>query len=182
MEKRIIARYLIIAVVIGVLGTLIYNIHLHLKKDTIIQENIRELPSFEFYTLNKQRFLKEDIDTGKPLLLIFFSTDCSFCQFELKQVTDYISQLADKTVLLVSPDSITTLVHFTEKMEFDAFPMITVLKCEVKTFQETFGKVPVPTTFLYNKNHELVRQFRGSTKMETVLSALKNQPMHETGD
>lgn len=173
MKNRKIFLFVILALLLLSTGWMVYRIHCKLEQKTLIENNIQQFPSIFFYTMDNRRIHSENFRTGKPILLLYFSTECSYCNFELDQIIEYVPQLADITILLISSEKITRLKYLSRRKHLDAYPMISLLKVDRQEFREVFGRVPVPTIFIY-KNNCLVKKYKGSTKMATILKKLQN--------
>lgn len=138
-----------------------------------IEENIKTIPEFVFTKLtDKEAFTSRELESGKYVLIIYFNTECEHCMYEAEQISQNIEQFENCRILMISFEETDTLQAFAEKYNFVGQNNITVLQDKEFEFDDIFGRSPIPTSFIYNKNGELIKKFVGEVKIEALLQYL----------
>ena len=76
---------LIVIFLLAVLGYLGFGIYTKSKKKAEVSARIAALSPFSFNTINGEEVTNKEI-SGKPLWLIFFDTNCEYCQMEAEDI------------------------------------------------------------------------------------------------
>jgi thiol-disulfide isomerase/thioredoxin len=171
--KRKILKIVIPALVIGLLGFLIYGIVTKLNIKSAAEEKIKEVPDFKFYTLSNNGFTNENIPANKAVVIIHFSPDCENCQDEASDLQKDIGLLPDVEILMVSEAKKEEVAKFMMDYKLDSNPQIIALLDKDHVFFKAFGQVLNPLVYIYNKEHKLVRHYVGQTRVEAISKALK---------
>ncbi len=160
----------ILGILLGLFGWIFYQNQQKSIAKKQIGENIRQLPDFEFENvLENEKFTNESLSDNKTLLLIYFNSECEHCQYEVAEICKHAHQFTNKQVVLVSSQDMETIQNFAEEHQLSKYPFIRVAKTEAETFYKTFGTTAVPSVFIYNDTQELIKQFKGEVKIETLL-------------
>ncbi len=104
-----------------------------------------------------------------PTLLIYFNPDCEHCQYEARAIRDSLHRFAATNVLLVSDESVERLREFAKEYDLVNQPNIHILYDRDRKFKDLFGTSMVPSIFIYNQQQELVKHYKGETKIEAIL-------------
>jgi peroxiredoxin len=169
--KRIILLVLLACVLaaIGILGVKIVR---GAAEKEAIAARIHTLPAFQFFTLDHTPFSNATLSAGKPVVVMHFLTTCHFCQGEAKEFAKHPSLLAGAQVLMISMEGAATLAAFRREYGLDALPNVMIVSDSLKTFNATFGTLATPTTFIYDAERNLVKQFTGETSAKAILNAI----------
>jgi len=73
---------------------------------------------------------------------------------------------------MISTASRESIKDFANKYHLLEFDNISVLIDTLDVFHNTFGPNPFPTSFIYNKERKLVKQFKGEVSTEALLKYL----------
>lgn len=167
-KKTIIAIALLIT--IFTLLMLIYIIVRNNYKPT--DEEFQTIPKFSFVDiLTNNIYSNQDIENGKQCLIIYFNSECENCQIEAEQMSINIDKFKNCQILMISYEPIEKIRAFREKYKL-SHQSVTFLKDSGFQFEDAFKNSSIPITFIYNKNKELVKQFKGEVKIETLLNYL----------
>jgi len=123
----------------------------------------RHLPAFSFVTMDSFVYTNDDLPPGKTILLINFNSECDYCEAEITDVMAALPEMPTVQVLLVTDESLGSLSFFSKKMEFNGYPQITVLRDVDHQMDNLFGNRYIPSSFIYDENHQLIRYFEGRT-------------------
>ncbi|MFM6993890.1 MAG: peroxiredoxin family protein [Sediminibacterium sp.] len=143
----------------------IWNINKQNSKARIERQS---LANFSFYTLDSTLKNKQIIERGIPVCVIHFNTECEHCQEEAKLIHMHIKQFKNAGIIMVSPNPPIEIRVFSQQYGLDQYPQIILLWDKEKKFQQWFGNAPFPSTYIYNKAHQLVKEYRGEVKIEAI--------------
>jgi hypothetical protein len=170
MKKLVLGFVILIMVLITTF--LAVGISRKLQKEKEAGERISKLPSFTFKALAQNNFKSSNIKEG-PILIVYFHPECEHCQYEISEILKSDIPVSFKKVVLVSaahPDSIR---RFLNRLNSSDFPSIIPLADTANNFEDTFGRGPIPSSFIYNRKLSLVRVLHGEVKTETILKYLR---------
>ena len=170
--KRIL-KIVVILIVLGLLGYMVFQISDKLKTRKELSEQIQSLPDFKFQLMDGEPFTISDIREGSPVVIVYFNPKCEECQYEVQQIRDNIDAFQGVELLLVTPAKKEVLLEFCNEYNLDKYPQLRVLMDKHDSFDTVFGPASYPTVFIYNRSHQLVKRYRGETKVEAVLKALQ---------
>jgi thiol-disulfide isomerase/thioredoxin len=161
-------------IVISILSLLIFMITktvTKLKQKERIAEQVKTLPnlSVEAVGLNK---LEEWAESGKVTVIIFFNSDCDYCQYEANAIQQQLPAFAGTNLLFISEEPKEKIVAFSQEYQLDNKEGVWWLKMQPENVYKTFGDIGVPHIWIYNMEGYLVKEFRGETKVEAILEWL----------
>jgi peroxiredoxin len=169
---RKILRTLIIIVIFCILGYLGYGIYSKANIKEQVAVRIATLPDFTFRRIDGKEITKKH-SLGKALWLIFFHTDCEYCQMEAENIHEF-GELNNLKIWLVSAEHPDTLGQFSNRYTLAKLRHVQVLNDALHLGYHTFDVISSPTSFLYGADGVLIKQYKGVVKVETVLTDLEN--------
>jgi len=165
-SKMIVFLQIIVLLVLAIIIVRIVN------KPIDYDLNLNTLPQFSFInSLNHNIYSDDSIQIDKSCLIISYNSDCEHCQYEVEQISKHIEQFRNYQVLMISFEPIENILAFREKYKLKQ-PFIIFLQDPKLQFDDIFGNSPIPTSFIYNKDKKLVKQFKGEVKTEALLKYL----------
>ncbi len=170
MKKKL--KIILAVFIICIIGFLGFKIGSQLKQKKEVAERIQYIPDFSFKTLKAKTFSKKDIENDKPKLFIYFNSDCDFCHSEANQIQNNLEKLKDIQLIFVSFESADSIKVFAEKYQLLNKENIILLEDEKMLFSQLFNAKSIPYMLLYSKSNQLIKKFKGATKIEHVLNAL----------
>lgn len=142
------------------------------KQKKIITEKIQIIPQFTFLNVISQNFYTNDsIEDLKSCLIIYYNSECEHCQYEAELISKQIEQFKDYQILMISYEPIEKILAYRKKFKLN-YSFIEFLQDSKYQFDNIFGNSPFPSSFIYNKNRKLVKQFKGEVKTEAMLKYL----------
>ena len=142
------------------------------KHKNALTEQIQSIPEFSFINvLNQNNFTNDSLAKAQACLIVYFNSECEHCQSEAEQISKQINRFDKFQVLMISYEPIETILAFREYYKLLS-PAITFLQDSESQFDDIFGNSPIPTSFIYNKNRVLVKQFKGEVKTQTLIKYL----------
>lgn len=169
MKKRI--GKILLVLVGGFVIFLIAGIMTKKAKAEQAAEKISTLPAVVMRDMSGNYFNTDQVSSG-PLLITFFHPECEHCKYEVSSLvsTDVIS--SQLTILLVTySDSTEVQIFMREIGNVDALNMHILLDHDFR-MSDLFGADVLPSNFIYNKELELVKVLKGTTRPETILKYL----------
>jgi len=110
--------------------------------------------------------------TRKSTIIQFFNSECHHCQNEATAIFNKLEAFKNVNLLFVSEEVESNILAFSIEYKLDNQPNIWWLKMKPKDVYNTFGNIGVPHFWVYNKEGNLVKEFRGETKVEALLEWL----------
>lgn len=170
MKKKLLLLCLSLA------GTVIlylaFSIPRKIREQAQRQERVQVLPAFEFTRLDNVTFSNEKLQSSLSALIIYFNPECEHCQYEARAIRDSLHRFAATNVMLVSDEPLERLQQFAQEYDLADQPNIHILYDEKRQFKDFFGTSMVPSIFIYNREQQLVKHFKGETKIEAILKYL----------
>lgn len=162
--------FLILSILIS-LSFLIYKIinKIHHKKEVL--ENIKTIPEFSFTSLTGQEFTNKNL-LNKPLLFIYFNSECEFCISEAITIKKNLRELDNVEILFISFEEINLILKFAKDYKLYGYKNITFLQDKNFEFSRIFDVNSIPSTIIYNKNKIFLKKIKGVTKISEILRAL----------
>ncbi|MCK7540994.1 MAG: TlpA family protein disulfide reductase [Marinilabiliales bacterium] len=134
-------------------------------------ERIRSLPDLVLADINGNIFRTDEITSG-PLLITYFHPECDHCRYEIASIFSSDLPDCDLRIILVSYADLSQIKLFMEQFDMRDYPLLNVLHDPDLSFREVFGTDVIPSNFIYNKDLQLIKAFRGETTTETILKYL----------
>ncbi len=169
--KKVI-KIVLFVVLILFLGYMLNVIVKKIKHRNLITEQIQSIPQFLFInSLNQNVYTDDSIEIDKACLIIYYNSECDHCNYEAEEISKHSEQFEDYQVIMISYEPIENILAFREKYKLN-HTFITFLQDSQYQFDNIFGHSPIPTSFIYNKDKKLVKQFKGEVKVEALLKYL----------
>lgn len=131
------------------------------------------IPAFTIVTTDSTTFTKSDLPKNKTVIVIYFSPDCSHCQYEAKQIVQYMDSLKDVYFVWTSYHPMAEIKDFFVKYGLDKFKNIIVGR-DTKYFIPAYYKVEsTPFIAVYNRKGIFTKEFREGAKAEELIQAVK---------
>jgi peroxiredoxin len=168
--KKIVLTLIVVSITC-LLGYLSYGIYLKMRKKNETVSRVASIPSFKFVTPEGKKITERN-SSGTPLWLIFFHSDCEYCQMEAENIRK-AGKLNNIQIWMASPESPDTLSAFGAKFGLNNLSHVQLLNDTHDAGYHTFNVTSSPASFLYGPGGALIRQYKGVVKMETVLKDLE---------
>ena len=172
---RVHIKVVTAAVILSFLVYMAYSITLKYLENETLQNRISTIPSFRLERLTGGTFTEEDLAEGS-IILNYFNTTCEFCRAKLKALKSRMEEFEGVQLVFVSSEEKIAIKEFSGEREFQERPNVIFLQDPNLEFSKTFGVVAIPVTFIYNKDRQLIKEFKGAVKIESMLEALHENP------
>jgi hypothetical protein len=168
MSKKFILFTLFTLVCIGVFWMGYSSIQkIALKKK--VADSLKSIPVFK---ANSPDSTLISLQQKTPTAIIYFNTDCDHCQYEATQIKKNILKFRNAQILMLSIEPLTNIRTFITKYRLENLDNLRVGQISGKTAVETFGFKSVPHILIYNAESQLVKEYKGETKIEAILKYL----------
>jgi thioredoxin-related protein len=145
---------------------MVYSIVEKVYAKKSVQNKIQNLSVAQLFKMDSTQF---QMTSGRPILLVFFNSQCEHCQYELTELKKNLSSFEAVSVLLMSSENIATIKEAAQKFELAASPNAEFVKINRDDVFENYGSLSVPHLFLYGADRKLIKEFKGATKIEAIL-------------
>jgi thiol-disulfide isomerase/thioredoxin len=162
----------IVILIIGLTATLTIGIYGKTLKKKMANERIKSLPVFSFKTLDDNIFRSDQL-RREPVLILFFHPECEHCKYQITNLLKSELMFQGLQIILVSDAEKEAVKSFVKDYGLLKYTGLIILVDNTYSFKEYFGTDVVPSLFIYNKEHKLVRFFQGEVRQETVLKYLR---------
>jgi thioredoxin-related protein len=167
-KKSIITIVLIILFsVLLFLGYLIID-RLTFKRK--IEAKLEALPASKLFDLDS---LVYTINSSSSVCLIYFDSNCEYCQYELMEIKKNISLFTHSQIVFISSQDISSIKKASEDYGLTEISNIDFVKINSVDVFDTFGSASLPHIFIYDSNQKLIKEFKGETKVEAILKYLE---------
>lgn len=161
-------KFIIPVLVCSALLYMPYKIISAVKTKSRIDKRREILPDFKFCTLQGSRFGTGNIIKDRPLVIVFFNSECFHCINELESIINNAGSLKKTNILLVSEQPLNKLEELFDEYKLNRYPQIVLLHTDYQYFISLFGNVNVPATFIYNGSNRLLKMFTGDVSIEAL--------------
>jgi peroxiredoxin len=171
MKKTI--KILLIALFLGLFSLVIYQIFQKIQHKKEVAAHIQQLPNFAFPTINGEIYTQDNIPKNKPIIIVYYNSECDFCNEEAQMIKENIHQLAHTTILFISFETKEKIKTFATQHQLLDYDNITFLHDSKITFATTFDIKGMPCIVLYDKNRNLIEKLNGQTKAAKIIEKLE---------
>ncbi len=128
-----------------------------------------ELPDFKLSDAYATPFTLLDLETGRSVLVIHYSSSCDFCDKEAQILFHHYNEFENTQVLMVTKDSKEEIENFAEKHQLNHFPNIRFLRYSNNYFKEAFGTNKIPSLFFFDTNFKLLKKIEEGITTRTLV-------------
>ena len=161
----------ITSVFIFLIGGLAYLTFGKIQHQEQVTETIQTFPTILAWSTDSTAF-RYHPDMTRPTVIIYFNSECSLCQHEAAEIKAHYSDLQEANILMISSESLVAIRTFGKTYQLDQYENIQLAQMDPVAVTETFGAISVPTILIYNRQQQLVKQYRGETKIEAIAAYL----------
>ncbi len=124
---------------------------------------------------HKKKIKMTQFLSDSPLVLVYFNTDCHFCQGEIKNLEDHYKLLNGFDFLFISSQSSIKIKKFITDYHLASFPKWNVMQDSLHLFKKIFGTNIYPNTYIYGSKGMLIKHFKGETSAKAIIRVLKKR-------
>ena len=170
--KRFIKISIPVLLFLGI-GFVLFKSFKKIEHKKQIEQQIQKMPQLDFEDIQTGlQFTNQNLKRNTPTLLIYFNTECEHCQYEISEISESIEQFESVQIVMISIEEPEILLSYFANSKLLNRENVFILYDQDLRFERIFGNCPFPTIFIYDKNLELVKQFKGEVKIEAILKYL----------
>ncbi len=106
--------------------------------------------------------------SGVPIIIVHFNSQCDECQNEAAELSRTMEEFKNTRFILISSEEETVIRQFEKDFHLNA-PNITVARITATAEAERFS---LPHTFVFGRDGNFIREYRGFTTSNELLSSL----------
>jgi thioredoxin-related protein len=141
------------------------------------KQNIENIPPFKILKSDSTYFTTANLKKNKPVMIIYFSPDCSHCQHLVYEMKPKMKQFGDTQIVMVTFTEFTMLKmikNFIRDFGLAKYPNITVgTEGHTYVVQQYYQVKTTPYIAIYDHKGKLVQAFDKVPSMEELIIAIK---------
>lgn len=111
--------------------------------------------------------------SNTPSVFIAFHPDCEHCQYEAKSINERHKDLEKAQIIMFTSEKDSLIKVFAHSYGLDTLKNVQVISDENDELYKFFQVKSYPSVFIYNKEGQLVKQYKGETKIDAILKAIQ---------
>lgn len=172
MSRKVVA-ITVAVIVLSLTGWLLYKTARRIGQQQVAAQKVQQLPDLTLHDMDSVAYSVRRLAPGQPTVLIYFNSVCEHCQYEAQAIRERADAFRQATIVLISSESLPPIRAFAVKYGLNKCSNIHFASLSFGDVVRTFGSVSVPQVFIYNRQQQLVKQFKGETKTDAILQYLK---------
>jgi len=108
------------------------------------------------------------------LLLIIFDPACDHCQRQAHDVRLNLGRLPQCSVVWISTAPLQDIATFSVEYQLDKISNVHFAGIKTDEMSTAFGSHFIPHLFIYGEDRRLIKEFKGETKMESILGYMNS--------
>lgn len=132
-----------------------------------------ELDKLNLITLDSTQFEYTKSDMRGSLLVVVYNPSCEHCQAEAQEFYQNMDKLMDVTLLMIGSVPLKELKDFSQKYGLDKFANVKFAYASPVATYNLLHVENLPYSRLYDKHFKPVKEFVGTTPVNTILSHVK---------
>lgn len=133
-----------------------------------------ELPCFSLVTLDHIPVIADSLN-NHPIIVVYYSPDCLFCEHEGKELARYSSDFEGYQVLFVTCAPADSAAAYTTRTGIGAVAHFYSLVDTTYRLPLHFGIRTTPTTLIYGGDRRLITFFEGEVNAAKLLKAIQKE-------
>jgi len=163
-------KFLLAMPIIAITGLLALLIAQAANNNKVQKDNRQQL-QLPFEAIEFKDIATPILRTNSPTVLVFFNPDCAFCSYEAQAFQENIAAFAQSNLVFVSAAPKAEVVNFAHTYQLAGKAIF--MHDANGLSDEQFGIKSVPSLLIYNAEGQLLKHFKGETKIEAVLEVLE---------
>ena len=170
--KRTVVKKVIIVVVVLFLVVMGMQVLKKLQHKEQVQQALAILPDFSFCTLEGASFTNAQLPQNNKIVFIYFNTECEYCFYETKDISEQLERFKATTLLLVSNEKKEAIKAFAIKQNLQDKSQVIFLQDSTYTFAKQFEANSIPYILAYDAQGKLLLRNKGQLRDEKLLQLL----------
>ena len=155
-------------------GPVLDTVKSSVSEDLPVYKKFPTIPAFSLIRPDSAVYTTDSIPKNKATVIIYFSPDCSHCQYEAKQIVKGQAELHNATFVWVSFHPLPEISTFKSQYGMDSLTNM-VFGRDPKYFLPAFYKVAfTPYMAVYNARGQFVKEFREGAEIKELKELINN--------
>jgi len=132
------------------------------------------LPNFKITKTDGNIFTNQEVETGKPLLIVYFSPECDHCQVFMKSFFKRVAEFKETQVIFITYLPVDRLVKFETEFPVNKYKNI-VVGTEGMSFvvRDFYAIKEMPFAILYDKQGKMVGKYEREIPLNIIINSIK---------
>ncbi|MDB5249728.1 MAG: hypothetical protein JWQ40_4122 [Segetibacter sp.] len=131
------------------------------------------IPSFTIQQPDSSWFSKQNLDTKKPTLILYFSPDCGHCQLETEAILTKMKDLSNLQIVMITSRPYQDMLNFANNYKITRFHGIKIGSDPARLITRFYDVKFTPFSALYDKKGKLVKVYKDGINMEELIALQK---------
>jgi len=129
----------------------------------------QSLPSFDLLLLDSSTHLSlNKIADRKPIVLLYFSSDCPYCRAQINDIVEHIRSFKDINFYFLGANSLSRIKDYASRYYLNKLSNVTVGLDYTNKFKSYFNVKSIPYLAIYNGNKKLKQVLLGKSDIESL--------------
>ena len=175
-----IIRISLVCLILSIVLITLYSVTSSLRESWEKEKNKGSILSIDLYNLELSNSetvkLNELFENSFQIVLIYFSTDCIYCQHEAESINLELQSASFQKIkwLWVSSDSKEEIRKFAKDNKLFDRKNINVLYDHNSKLYKVLDNLSIPSTLLYNSDGEILHVFKGEAEGSKIIDKLNS--------
>jgi thioredoxin-related protein len=139
--------------------------------------DISHIPPFKILRTDSTYFTPANLKKDKPVMIVYFSPDCSHCQHMMYEMKPKMKQFGDTQIVMVTFTEFTMLKmiqNFSRDFDLAKYPNIIVgTEGHSYVVQRYYQVRTTPYIAIYDRKGKLVKAFEKAPTMDELIATVK---------
>lgn len=137
-------------------------------------KRIDNLPMYHILNTDSVKVTTANLKKDKPVMIIYFSPDCSHCQHLMFEMKPKLKELSNIQIVMITFTSYPMIKDFYKSFGLKAYPNITV-GTEGYTYemQQFFQVKTTPYIAIYDKKGHLIKAYEKAPDVKELVATAK---------
>ena len=167
MNKKTIIAIILAAIFIAFAVLIV----LKSLNQTAQAQHPQRLPAFRFLNLQHESLAIDTVD-GAHSVVIFYSPGCAFCEHEGAELSRNAKQFAGCKLFFVTMEPLDSAKAYTIRHQLLSHDGYYSLVDTTRLSVMEFGIRTIPTTFIYDRNKNLIKVFEGEINAKRLVKLI----------
>lgn len=129
-----------------------------------------KIPPFRMQQVSGKIFKAENLPLGKPIVIVYFSTECDHCSKLMKEMLTKTDDLKKASVAMITFFPLSDVSNFATQYNLKRFSNFYVGTEGTSFFVRNYFKIDeMPFLALYTKNGDLVKTYTNGSGLPSTL-------------
>lgn len=170
MTNRLVLKIAASTFIVAVLTSMSYFIINRAKHKAEFNRRALSDDFVDFFSITDSAAFK--FPDSKKILLVYFNSDCHYCQNEFMEIEQEKEKFSDIQVICFSTESIIQIRKFALQHQLSGNKNFHFAKVNLQQQIEVFGSLIAPSFFIYRDDH-LVMELKGQKRIHEIIRYFK---------